>query len=374
MKKIGFVGWRGMVGSVLTNRMKEKKDFHNFHTTFLSTSQIGEIAPKISKNQEYILQNAWDIDLLNSLEIIITCQGSTYTNIIYPKLKDIGWKGYWIDSASSLRMKNNAIIILDPINQSTIEKAINSGIKTFIGGNCTVSLMLMSLGGLFSEKLIEKVFVSTYQAVSGYGAQAIRELLIQMGKVYNIISEPLSNAENNILNIEHIITQYCKTDNLPIDCFNIPLIGNIIPWIGTTTNNEQTQEEWKGQAETNKILNTFPIITKQPIVPIDSLCVRVGSLRCHSQTFFLKLKKDIHITDIKNIIQSHNQWVKVIPNEKEQSLKKLTPIMVTRTLNIPIGRIRKMNAGKKYLSAFSVGDQLLWGAAEPLRRMLLQLI
>lgn len=369
MKRIGFIGWRGMVGSVLINRMKEKNNFNYFHSTFFSTSQAGKIAPTITKNQEKLLQDAWNIELLNSLEIIITCQGSSYTNIIYPKLKNIGWTGYWIDSASLLRMKKDTIIVLDPINQQTIEEGLNKGIKTFTGGNCTVSLMLMSLGGLFAKKLIEKIFVSTYQAASGYGAKAIHELLTQMGLVYNTISELLLNNKTNILDIENIITQYSKSNILPTNCFKTPLINNVIPWIGNFINNGQTQEEWKGQAETNKILN---ISIKQKIL-IDSLCVRVGSLRCHSQTFFLKLKKNISINNVKEILQSHNKWVEVIPNEIEQSLKKLTPIMVSGKLKIPIGRIRKMNSGKKYLSAFSVGDQLLWGAAEPLRRILLQL-
>lgn len=370
MKKIGFVGWRGMVGSVLINRMKEENDFKNFYLILLSTSQIGKIAPKITKNQENLLQNAWDIELLHSLEIIITCQGSAYTNSMYPKLRNNGWMGYWIDSASCLRMKNNTIIILDPINQFSIEQGINNGIKTFIGGNCTVSLMLMALGGLFNKKLIEKISISTYQAASGYGAQAIHELLTQMGQIYNTISDLLLDNTTNILDIEHIATQYSKTNTLTKKCFKIPLIGNIIPWIGSTANNGQTEEEWKGQLETNKILNTP---TTKPIL-IDSTCVRISSLRCHSQTFFIKLKKDICINDIQNIIQSHNTWVEVIPNNPEQTLKKLHPIAVSNKLKIPIGRIRKMNAGKKYLSAFSVGDQLLWGAAEPLRRILHQLI
>lgn len=372
MKRIGFVGWRGMVGSVLINRMKEENDFHYFYTIFLSTSQAGKPAPKITKNQELFLQNAWNIELLKSLAIIITCQGSNYTKIIYTKLRKIGWTGYWIDSASFLRMNNDTIIALDPVNQITIEQGINNGIKTFIGGNCTVSLMLMALGGLFSEKLIEKIYISTYQAASGYGAQAIRELLIQMGQIYNTISTELTKTTTNILDIEHTITQYAKTDDLLKNCFKTSLIGNIIPWIGDTThkNNGQTQEEWKGQAETNKILNT-PL--NRPIL-IDSQCVRVASLRCHSQTFFLKLKKDLCIKDIQDIIQSHNIWVKIVPNNMKESLNKLTPIMVSGKLEIPIGRIHKMNTGKKYISAFSVGDQLLWGAAEPLRRILRQLI
>lgn len=371
MKKIGFIGWRGMVGSVLMKRMQEENNFHQFHAIFLSTSQIGQPAPSITKNQDSFLQNAWDLELLHSLEIIVTCQGSTYTNTIYPKLKKIGWKGYWIDSASSLRMEKDTLIVLDPVNQSMIEQGINKGIKTLIGGNCTVSLMLMALGGLFQEKLIKKISISTYQAASGYGAKAIHELLMQVKQVSNTISDSLFDDAHNILNTEHTVTQYCKTNkNLIKKCFKTPLIGNVIPWIGNFTVNEQTQEEWKGQAETNKILNTP---TKTPI-PVDSVCVRVGALRCHSQTFFIKLNKNLCIKDINNIIQSHNEWVEIVPNELEQSLNQLTPIMVSNTLKIPIGRIRKMNAGKNYLSAFSVGDQLLWGAAEPLRRILMQLI
>lgn len=372
MKKIGIVGWRGMVGSVLINRMKEKQDFDYFHTTFLSTSQVGITAPKITKNQNSILQDAWKIDLLYTFDIIISCQGSKYTNIIYPKLKKIKWPGFWIDSAATLRMKKDAIIVLDPVNQTLINKEINNGIKTFVGGNCTVSLMLMSLGGLFAEKLIEKIFIATYQAASGYGAKAIYELLVQMGQIYNTISDILLSNTPNILNIEHIITQYSQTKALPTNCFKTPLVSNIIPWIGDLTYNGQTQEEWKGQVETNKILTNKTANTQK--ISIDSLCVRINSLRCHSQTFFIKLKKNISITEIENIIQSHNQWVEIVPNNMEQTLNKLTPLMVSGTLKIPIGRIHKMNSGEKYLSAFSVGDQLLWGAAEPLRRILRQLI
>ncbi|WHL25131.1 MAG: aspartate-semialdehyde dehydrogenase [Candidatus Blochmannia vicinus] len=368
MKNIGFIGWRGMVGSVLMNRMQEERDFSYFHSTFLSTSQIGKHAPNIQGKQELFLQDAYNIELLHSLDIIITCQGSAYSNIIYQKLRKTGWKGYWIDSASSLRMNDDAIIILDPVNQLFIEQSINNGIKTFIGGNCTVSLMLMSLGGLFSQNLIEWVFVSTYQAASGYGARAMRELLIQMGQVYNTVTDLLTSSTNTIIDIEHTITKFSKTDSLLVDCFKVPLVGNVIPWIGDYMCAGQTQEEWKGQAETNKILNTSETIT------VDSLCVRVGSLRCHSQSFVLKLKKNIRLTEIEELIQSHNEWVEVIPNDMKQSLENLTPIMVSGTLKIPIGRLRKLNASNKHISAFSVGDQLLWGAAEPLRRMLRQLL
>lgn len=368
MKKIGFVGWRGMVGSVLMNRMKEENDFSHFYSIFLSTSQTGKHAPKIPGSQELFLQDACNTDLLNSLDIIITCQGSSYSKIIYPKLRKIGWTGYWIDSASFLRMHDDAVIVLDPVNQTLIEQSINNGIKTFVGGNCTVSLMLMALGGLFAQNLIEWVFVSTYQAASGYGARAMRELLIQMGQVYNIVPDLLISPSTAILDIERIITKFSKTNSLSVDCFKVPLVGNVIPWIGDYICNGQTQEEWKGQAETNKILNTSKIIT------VDSLCVRVGSLRCHSQSFFVKLKKNICLTEIETLLRSHNKWVEVISNDVTQSLKKLTPVMVSGTLKIPIGRLRKLHAGNQYISAFSVGDQLLWGAAEPLRRMLHQLL
>ncbi|WP_159715078.1 aspartate-semialdehyde dehydrogenase [Blochmannia endosymbiont of Camponotus nipponensis] len=368
MKNIGFVGWRGMVGSVLMNRMQEEHDFDYFHSTFLSTSQVGEDAPNIRGVQELFLQDAYNIELLHSLDIIVTCQGSSYSKIIYPKLRKIGWTGYWIDSASLLRMNDDAIIVLDPVNQVFIEQSINNGIKTFVGGNCTVSLMLMSLGGLFAHNLIEWVFSSTYQAASGYGARAMRELLIQMGQVYNLVIDFLKSPVMAILDIEHMITKFSKTDSLLVDCFKVPLVGSVIPWIGNDACDGQTQEEWKGQSETNKILNTSEIIT------VDSLCVRVSSLRCHSQSFVLKLKKDICLMEIEEILQSHNEWVEVIPNDIVQTLGRLTPVMVSGTLKIPIGRLRKLNVSNKYISAFSVGDQLLWGAAEPLRRIIRQLV
>ncbi|URJ25049.1 aspartate-semialdehyde dehydrogenase [Candidatus Blochmannia ocreatus (nom. nud.)] len=370
-KTVGFVGWRGMVGSVLINRMKKNHDFKHFHSIFFSTSQIGKNAPNIQHSQEFRLQNAWDIDLLHSLDIIVTCQGSAYSNIIYPKLNKTGWTGYWIDSASHLRMNKDAIIILDPINYLFIENSINNGIKTFVGGNCTVSLMLMSLGGLFAHNLIEKIFVSTYQAASGYGARAIYELITQIKQIYNIIDDTLTKSPAmKILELENKITTFSKTDKLATDCFKAPLICNIIPWIGNYMCHGQTQEEWKGQAETNKILN---YTDNKPII-IDSMCARVGALRCHSQSFMIKLKKNIPLKEIETILQSHNKWVKVIPNEAIHSLKQLTPVGVSGTLTVPIGRLRKLNAGKKYISAFSVGDQLLWGAAEPLRRMLIKLV
>lgn len=365
MKSIGIIGWRGMVGSVLIERMKEENDFHHIKPIFFSTSQYNKLVPNYLKNfTTEKIQNALSIDILQSLDIIVTCQGGNYTNIIYPKLKKIGWKGYWIDASSVLRMKNDTIIVLDPINYHIIEKGINQGIKTFVGGNCTVSLMLMALGGLFINDIIEWVSVSTYQAASGAGARHIKELLLQMGILYNHISKDLLNNKSTILSIEKKITQLSRSKTLPTNNFDVPLAGSLIPWIDIQLKNGQSKEEWKGQAETNKILNT------QSIIPIDGICIRISSLRCHSQTFTIKLKKDISIYRIEKLIQSHNKWVKLIPNDKELTISQLTPTAVTGTLNIPIGRIRKMNLGKKYISAFTVGDQLLWGAVEPIRRIL----
>lgn len=371
MKKIGFVGWRGMVGSVLMNRMQTESDFNYFYSVFFSTSKIGNKAPIFMKNQQdLIIQDAWNIDCLNALDIIVTCQGSAYSRIMYPKLKKNGWKGFWIDSASYLRMNKDSVIVLDPVNQTVIEQGINNGIKTFVGGNCTVSLMLMALGGLFSQNLVEWVSVATYQAASGYGAQAIRELLLQMGQVYNTVSEALNDPKLSVLDIEHIVTKFSKSNSVVVNCFKKPLAGNLIPWIGPEKYllHGQTQEEWKGQIETNKILNTTECI------PIDSVCVRVGSMRCHSQALTIKLKKNISLIEVENLIKTHNKWVEVIPNGFLQSLNKLTPLSVSGTLTIAIGRLRKMNVGNGFISAFTVGDQLLWGASEPLRRILLQLV
>lgn len=371
MKKVGFVGWRGMVGSVLIERMKLEHDFDNFYSIFLSTSQVGYEAPNIIRNQQdLILGDAWDIDLLRSLDIVVTCQGSIYSTKMYWKLKQTGWSGYWLDTSSCLRMDKDTVIVLDPVNKSIIERNIDSGIKTFVGGNCTVSLMLMALGGLFAHNLIEWISIATYQAASGYGAKAIKELLIQMGQVYNEISELLKDSSTSILNIEHIVTRFSKTKSMLVDCFKKPLIGNVLPWIGSESiiYQGQTQEEWKGQSEVNKILNTSEII------PIDSLCVRVCSLRCHSQALTIKLKKNMCMSSVQNLIQQHNMWVEVVSNDYYESLNKLTPLSVSGTLKIAIGRLHRMNIGKKFISAFTVGDQLLWGAAEPIRRMLLKLL
>ncbi|CNL68560.1 aspartate-semialdehyde dehydrogenase [Yersinia enterocolitica] len=363
MKNVGFIGWRGMVGSVLMQRMIEERDFDGIRPVFFSTSQHGQAAPSFT-GQQGTLQDAYDIDALSALDIIITCQGGDYTNEIYPKLRETGWQGYWIDAASSLRMRDDAIIILDPVNHGVIQQGLDKGIKTFAGGNCTVSLMLMSLGGLFANDLVEWASVATYQAASGGGARHMRELLTQMGMLHTDVAKELQDPASAILDIERKVTAATRSGKLPTDNFGVPLAGSLIPWIDKALDNGQSREEWKGQAETNKILNTGSII------PVDGLCVRIGALRCHSQAFTLKLKKDVPLPEIEQLLATHNDWVRVIPNDRELSMRELTPAAVTGTLNTPVGRLRKLNMGPEYLSAFTVGDQLLWGAAEPLRRML----
>jgi len=363
MKNVGFIGWRGMVGSVLMQRMTEERDFDAIRPVFFSTSQHGSAAPAFG-GQQGTLQDAYDVDALSALDIIITCQGGDYTNEIYPKLRETGWQGYWIDAASSLRMQDDAIIILDPVNRDVIQQGLDKGIKTFVGGNCTVSLMLMSLGGLFANNLVEWASVATYQAASGGGARHMRELLTQMGMLHADVAKELQDPASAILDIERKVTAATRSGKLPTDNFGVPLAGSLIPWIDKQLDNGQSREEWKGQAETNKILNSSSVI------PVDGLCVRVGALRCHSQAFTLKLKKDVSLPEIEQMLATHNDWVRVIPNDRELTMRELTPAAVTGTLNTPVGRLRKLNMGPEYLSAFTVGDQLLWGAAEPLRRML----
>lgn len=363
MKNVGFVGWRGMVGSVLMQRMVEEHDFDYINPVFFSTSQAGQAAPTFG-GKIGTLQSADNIDALKALDIIVTCQGGDYTSEIYKKLRATGWQGYWIDAASTLRMEDEAIIVLDPVNKANIHAALDRGIKTFVGGNCTVSLMLMSLGGLFAENLVDWVSVSTYQAASGGGARHMRELLTQMGMLNAEVAKELQDPNSSILDIERKVTQKMRDGSLPTDNFGVPLAGSLIPWIDKALDNGQSKEEWKGQAETNKILGTSQII------PVDGLCVRIGALRCHSQSFTIKLKKDISVPEVEKLLAAHNDWVKVIPNDRDLSMRELTPAAVTGTLTTPVGRLRKLNMGKDYLSAFTVGDQLLWGAAEPLRRML----
>ncbi|AWK40032.1 aspartate-semialdehyde dehydrogenase [Photorhabdus laumondii subsp. laumondii] len=368
MKNVGFIGWRGMVGSVLMQRMIEEQDFDVICPVFFTTSQHGQPAPDFT-GQQGTLQNAFDIEALGALDIIISCQGGDYTNEIYPKLRATGWQGYWIDAASALRMNDDSIIILDPVNHTHIQQGLNKGIKTFVGGNCTVSLMLMSLGGLFANDLVEWASVATYQAASGAGARHMRELLVQMGSLHTQVAKELQDPASAILDIERKVTDFTRSGVMSTEKFSVPLAGSLIPWIDKQLDNGQSREEWKGQAETNKILNTG-----NNIITVDGLCVRIGALRCHSQAFTLKLKKDISIPEIEQLLAAHNDWVRVIPNDRELSMRELTPAAVTGTLDTPVGRLRKLNMGPEYLSAFTVGDQLLWGAAEPLRRMLRILI
>ncbi|MDO5054356.1 MAG: aspartate-semialdehyde dehydrogenase [Pasteurella oralis] len=368
MQNVGFIGWRGMVGSVLMDRMQQENDFANINPVFFTTSQAGQKAPVFSGKDAGELKNAFDIAELQKLDIIVTCQGGDYTNDVYPKLRAAGWNGYWIDAASALRMEKDAIIVLDPVNQNVISAGLKNGIKTYVGGNCTVSLMLMALGGLFERDLVEWVSVATYQAASGAGAKNMRELLVQMGQLEDSVKADLDNPASSILEIERQVTAKMRGD-LPIDNFGAPLAGSLIPWIDKLWEGGQTKEEWKGYAETNKILG----LDDSPI-PVDGLCVRIGALRCHSQAFTIKMKKDLPLEEIEQILASHNEWVKVVPNEKEATLRDLTPTKVTGTLEIPVGRLRKLKMGPEYVAAFSVGDQLLWGAAEPLRRILKQLV
>jgi len=364
MKKLGLVGWRGMVGSVLMQRMKEEQDFDSIEPVFFTTSQTGQVAPDVGRG-ESTLKGAHDISELSEMDIIITCQGGDYTKSVFPKLREAGWDGYWIDAASSLRMEDDAVIVLDPVNRGVIDAALESGVKNYVGGNCTVSLMLIALGGLFAEDLIEWVSPMTYQAASGSGAKNMRELISQMGDVYETVKDPLADPASAILEIDRAIAERLRSNEFPADHFGVPLAGSLIPWIDTQLPSGQSREEWKAGAETNKILG----IEDSPI-PIDGLCVRIGAMRCHSQALTIKLKKDISVEDIEAKLAAANDWVKVIPNDRERTINELTPTQVTGTLSVPIGRIRKLEMGPEYISAFTVGDQLLWGAAEPLRRML----
>lgn len=355
--KIGIVGWRGMVGSVLMNRMQEENDFDCGDFTFYSTSNKGGQGPSI-KGQSTILEDAMNLESLAEQDVIITCQGGDYTNAIYKDLRK-NWNGVWIDAASSLRMADDAVIILDPVNRETIEKAYQNGTRTFVGGNCTVSLMLMALGGLFKQGWVEWISSMTYQAASGAGAANMKELVSQAG----FISEKVSLSDTAI-KMEAEVSQWLKSDSFPVDQFGYPLAYSLLPYIDKEVELGQSREEWKGLVETNKILQTTKTI------PVDGLCVRVSSLRCHSQAFTVKLNSDIPMDEIESCIAEANDWVELIPNTKQETLEKLTPTNVSGTLKIPVGRLRKMHMGNDFLSAFSVGDQLLWGAAEPLRRML----
>ncbi|MBJ6751974.1 aspartate-semialdehyde dehydrogenase [Geomonas anaerohicana] len=358
--KVGMVGWRGMVGSVLMQRMQEENDFAGVEPVFFTTSQVGQPAPLNAGT----LKDASDINELKKLDVIITCQGGDYTKAVRPELKKAGWNGYWIDAASTLRMEDDAVIILDPINRNVIDAALSRGIKDYIGGNCTVSLMLMGLGGLFKAGVVEWLSSMTYQAASGAGAPNMRELLSQMGVLHGSVAQQLATPGSAILEIDKKVTDTLRSGEMPTKEFGFPLAGSVLPWIDREVEDGQSREEWKGYAETNKILGaTNPI-------PVDGICVRVGAMRCHSQAITMKLTKDIPIAEIEDMIKNDNQWVKFIPNNKADSLAGLTPAAVSGSLTVPVGRVRKMKMGPQYLSAFTCGDQLLWGAAEPLRRML----
>lgn len=364
MKRVGLIGWRGMVGSVLMQRMLEERDFDLIEPVFFTTSNVGGQGPAIGKDIAP-LKDAYSIDDLKGLDVILTCQGGDYTNEVFPKLREAGWQGYWIDAASSLRMDDSAVIVLDPVNRKVIDQALDAGSKNYIGGNCTVSLMLMALGGLYEAGLVEWMSAMTYQAASGAGAQNMRELIKQMGAINGAVADELTDPASAILDIDRKVAEAMRGEAFPVDNFGVPLAGSLIPYIDKELPNGQSREEWKAQAETNKILGRF----KNPI-PVDGICVRIGAMRCHSQALTIKLNKDVPMADIEGLISQHNPWVKLVPNHREDSIRDLGPTAVTGTLSVPVGRLRKLNMGSQYLGAFTVGDQLLWGAAEPLRRML----
>ena len=366
---VGLVGWRGMVGSVLIDRMLQEKDFDLIEPIFFSTSNAGGKAPAMAKN-ETTLKDANDIQALAKCDIILTAQGGDYTKDVYPKLRAAGWNGHWIDAASALRMENDAVIILDPVNRDVIDSALSKGGKVWVGGNCTVSLMLMAMGGLFKHGLVEWISAMTYQAASGAGAQNMRELLSQMGALHAAVKDDLANPASAILDIDRKVSAALRDSGFPTQNFrNTPLAGSLIPWIDVPVEHGQSKEEWKGGAECNKILGN-PAFRSPGSIPIDGICVRISSMRCHSQGLTVKLKKDVPMDEIESILAQANDWVKVVPNVREISERELTPAAITGTMTVPVGRLHKLAMGNDYLGAFTVGDQLLWGAAEPLRRML----
>jgi aspartate-semialdehyde dehydrogenase len=363
MMRVGFVGWRGMVGSVLMQRMQAEHDFSLIEPVFFSTSQVGGMGPFVGK-ETAPLKDANSLEDLRAMDVILTCQGGDYTNDVFPRLRAAGWKGYWIDAASALRMQDDAVIVLDPVNLDVIKGALAGGGRNFIGGNCTVSLMLMAIHGLFKAGLVEWMTAMTYQAASGAGAQNMRELLTQMGAANASARKLLDDPSSAILEIDRTVAEAMRSSQFPTEQFGAPLAGSLLPWIDKDLGNGQSREEWKGMAETNKILGGASSI------PVDGICVRIGAMRCHSQALTIKLKRDVPLDEIEAMLASANPWVKVIPNTREDSIRELTPTAVTGGLSVPVGRLRKMPMGGEYLTAFTVGDQLLWGAAEPLRRML----
>ena len=361
--RVGFVGWRGMVGSVLMDRMRDDDNFAGLSTVFFSTSQQGQNAP--AEASEPLLQDAHDLKALAECDAIITCQGGDYTKAVHEPLRANGWNGYWIDAASTLRMARESVIILDPVNHDVIDRALDDGQKDFIGGNCTVSLMLMAVGSLIRQGWVDWISAMTYQAASGAGAKNMRELISQMGHLRDVVAKPLADPQSEILAIDRAITESLNSDALPTDQFGHALAGSLLPWIDRPLDNGQSREEWKAMAECNKILG----LDDAP-VPVDGTCVRIGAMRCHSQGLTIKLKQDVPIDEIEEVLAGGTEWTDFVPNDKDESLSRLTPAAVTGTLRIPVGRVRKMNLGPEYLNVFTVGDQLLWGAAEPLKRML----
>jgi aspartate-semialdehyde dehydrogenase len=370
MKQVGIIGWRGMVGSVLLDRMREEKDFEHVTPTFFSTSQVGAAAPEVgaaaaqdAKSQHAKVHDANDIATLSKLPMLISAQGGDYTDDIHPRLRAAGWQGYWIDAASTLRMRENAVIVLDPVNLPVMQAALDKGVKDFIGGNCTVSLMLMAVGGLLRAGAVDWITAMTYQSASGAGAKHMRELLEQMGALHRSASTLLQDPASGILDIDRAVSAALNSPEFPRAQFGVPLAASLIPWIDRDLGTGQSREEWKAGAEANKILGT-----EAHPVPMEGICVRVSAMRCHSQALTIKLKRDLPLPEIERLIAGGNPWVRVVPNDRESSIRELSPAAVSGGLNIPIGRLRKLAMGGEYLSAFTVGDQLLWGAAEPLRR------
>lgn len=364
-KAVGFVGYRGMVGSVLMQRMQDEGDFAGIDPVFFSTSQAGAAAPSFAEGAP-ALKDAHDIDELAKLPIIVTAQGGDYTSAVHGKLRDAGWDGIWIDAASTLRMEDDSIIVLDPVNRNVIDRGLETGVKDFVGGNCTVSCMLMGLGGLFRNGLVEWATSMTYQAASGGGARHMRELLTQFGDINASVKELLDDPASAITQIDTEVLRKQRSGELDATQFGVPLAGNLIPWIDSDLGNGQSREEWKAGVETNKVLGT----TAENHIMVDGLCVRIGAMRSHSQALTIKLREDVGLDEVARLIDSDNEWAKVVPNEKEATMHELTPVAASGTLDIPVGRLRQLEMGPQYISAFTVGDQLLWGAAEPLRRML----
>lgn len=371
MQRVCFVGWRGMVGSVLMDRMRTEGDFHGFDASFASTSQAGEPGPDLDPDsgpgvdkEAPPLKDAYDIEMLSGMDIIVTCQGSDYTKKVHPELRKRGWTGYWVDAASALRMSDSSIIVLDPVNRPVIDNALHNGVHDFIGGNCTVSLMLMAIGGLFQQGLVKWLTSMTYQSASGAGAKNMRELVSQMKAIGDAAAELIDDKNVPVHRIDTRVIDTMRSESFPTDRFGVPLAGSAIPWIDTPMESGQTREEWKGVSETNKILQT------KELVPIDGICVRIGAMRCHGQALTIRLTRDVPMDEIISIIESANKWVCTVPNDPQETARYLTPAAVTGKLTVPVGRLKKLNMGDDFLSAFTVGDQLLWGAAEPIRRML----